>query len=163
VQCDDTDMVVFFNTTALNERTVANYNNRSYVLKWGGSSSASCMHIGGAPGSYAATGGLSSDGGYTSTFSMHANFKFDGERCGVTVHSDIPISTTTILLPLHMEKIQMLISYVKNMMSTMYSVTETEQSKKNLTETVSTSSPELMEQKLKIIRSISISHSHTRI
>jgi len=86
VQCDDTNMVVFFNKTALSERTVANYNNRSYVLKWGGSSSASCMSDG-MSSSYS-TPDLLSDGGYSSTFNMHANFAFGGERCGVTVHSD---------------------------------------------------------------------------
>ena len=78
-------MVVFFNKTALDERTVTNYNNRSYALKWDDSSSAACMSDG-SPSIY--TGPLSSDGSYPTTFNMYANLTSGGERCGVTVHSD---------------------------------------------------------------------------
>ena len=78
-------MVVFFNKTALDERTITNYNNRSYTLKWDSSSSSNCKSDG---SSNIYSGPLSSDGSYPSTFNMGANFESGGERCGVTVHSD---------------------------------------------------------------------------
>lgn len=43
VKCTDTDFAVYFNKTALNERTVSNYNNRSYTINFESQSSSTCM------------------------------------------------------------------------------------------------------------------------
>jgi len=87
VQCDDSNLVVFFNKTALDERTVANYNNRSYVIKWDSSNDKfNCENDGSNSSVATSIAGLTSNGGYASTIAMVS--ALTGERCGVTYHSD---------------------------------------------------------------------------
>ena len=87
MHCDDTRLVVFFNKTALDERTVSGYNNRSYVLKWDGSSNALCENDG-SKNVATSSGSVSSDGSYASTLFMESLFTTGQEKCNVNIYSD---------------------------------------------------------------------------
>lgn len=99
VQCDDTHFAVFFNKTALDERTVANYNNRSYVIRFYGQDSLSCWtHDYETLKASATYNSLSSGVSYAST--IHLGTPFGVSQCGVNVFSDathIMYNTTLVV------------------------------------------------------------------
>jgi len=102
VQCDDTHFAVFFNKTALDERTVSGYNNRSYIIKFYGQSSTACWTHDYESGKVANTfSGLTSSSTFSSTIYLGVPLAATpSAQCGINVFEDPThiIYNTTIVI-----------------------------------------------------------------
>jgi len=101
VKCDDTHFAVFFNKTALDERTVSGYNNRSYIIKFYGQDSLSCWsHDYDTSAHSNSYNGLSSSA-YSSTIRLGVPFTASpATQCGINVFQDsthIMYNTTIVI------------------------------------------------------------------
>ena len=84
--CDDTHLAVYFNKTALDERTVANYNNRSYSIKFDGQSSPACMVAAGDTSTVDADLGSLISSAFNPK--IYIGIAYATEMCGIGIHAD---------------------------------------------------------------------------
>merc|ERR1712137_716302 len=100
VKCSDTNFAVFFNKTALDERTIANFNNRSYVISFDGVNDPSCRTNSYDLSNVDANFGDLVNPSATFPSSVHIGTAFGGSQCGVNVFQDSThiIYNTTITI-----------------------------------------------------------------
>jgi len=91
VLCDDTDMVVYFNKTALDERTITDYSNRTYKIAFAGQADVSTCSVDGSTISNIDSnyGALVSTAAFSSRIYISSGY---GD-CGVNVFEDLDTIT----------------------------------------------------------------------